>query len=204
MTTYRPGTHHCAWCAGYASGAREALTEARRRVEALPVSRIVNLSTWDAVQVPAVLAAVDAAAAELGVEPTPDAGTDREQAGTSEPRWRCNRTERCFREDGHEGPHAFPGEPVSASPQRPAPEPPLAVPSPTPDTHSAPEAPCCEFHAQPRPIEHQLAARGYRPGTPEWDGAMAAARAEQRGCGPERKADQPEADLAGEHGETHP
>lgn len=82
----------------YARGAREALGEVRRRVEALPVSRIVNRSEWDAVQVPDVLAAVDAAAAELGVETTR----------------------------------------VSASPQRHAPEPPLVVPSPTPDTRSAP------------------------------------------------------------------
>lgn len=25
------------------------------------------------------------------------------------PRWRCNRTSRCIREDGHTGPHAFTG-----------------------------------------------------------------------------------------------
>lgn len=51
-----------------APAAAEALAEVRRRVAALPVSRIVNLSEWNAVQVPDVLAAVDAAAAELGID----------------------------------------------------------------------------------------------------------------------------------------
>lgn len=51
-----------------APAAAEALAEVRRRVAALPVSRIVNLSEWNAVQVPDVLAAVDAAAAGLGID----------------------------------------------------------------------------------------------------------------------------------------
>lgn len=29
--------------------------------------------------------------------------------------WRCNRTERCFREDGHPGPHGFAGQPVTGT-----------------------------------------------------------------------------------------
>lgn len=32
------------------------------------------------------------------------------------PRWRCNRTERCFREDGHDGPHGFAGTASAPNP----------------------------------------------------------------------------------------
>ena len=32
-----------------------------------------------------------------------------EVAAGAPPRWRCNTTERCLLEDGHEGPHGFPG-----------------------------------------------------------------------------------------------
>jgi hypothetical protein len=40
----------------------------------------------------------------------------RRQADRAEhaSKWRCNRTERCFREDGHDGAHAFPGTPPAA------------------------------------------------------------------------------------------
>jgi hypothetical protein len=51
--------------------------------------------------VEAVLAIVER---DWNMQPNPNAGAPAPS------RWRCNTTERCFREDGHDGRHAFAGE----------------------------------------------------------------------------------------------
>lgn len=71
-----------------------ARTWAIQHRHSLPDDRLVN----DVIAT--VLALVER---DWNMQPNPNA---RQQKPV---RWRCNRTSRCIREDGHTGPHAFTG-----------------------------------------------------------------------------------------------